>query len=278
MTQRKSLNRFLMGGAALAVSAPLVALAFATSAAAALAVLCLILWFTLWRVTRALQREKAALEGRTEEMRSHYDPIISTLSGALGLQDGVTVAHSQRVSRLVAAVAEQMGLRREQIRLVEKAAILHDIGKIGIAEDVLSKTGALTEQEWEQMRRHAEFGYEIFKKIDSLRDIADIVHAHHERFDGQGYPRGIKGEEIPLGSRIFAVVDAYVAMTSSRPYRKRMPHDMAVKEIVRNSLTQFDPQVVRAFLEGGESGLLDGVVDRDELTGDAVWPAVASEV
>jgi putative nucleotidyltransferase with HDIG domain len=267
---------FWIGAAALATSAVLVGLAIVASLTLALVILSVILWGTLFGVTRALQRERSALHCHADELRNQYDPIIATLSGALGLQDGVTVGHGQRVSALAAAVAEQMGLRHEQIRLVEKAAILHDIGKIGIAEDVLSKTGTLTEQEWAQMRRHAELGYEVFNKIDSLSDIADIVHSHHERFDGQGYPRRIKGEEIPLGARIFAVVDAYVAMTSSRPYRKKLSHDMAVQEIVRNSLTQFDPQVVRAFMEANETGLLTPV-NRGEHAGNGQLRAVASE-
>ena len=99
------------------------------------------------------------------------------------------------------------------------------------------------------MKRHPELGHRILGEIDTLKDAAEIILCHHERIDGQGYPHGLKGEEIPLGARIFAVVDAYVAMTTSRPYRKTMPHEIAVKEILRNSLSQFDPQVVRAFLE-----------------------------
>jgi len=243
-------------GVVVTLSALVVAVAYVASVTLALAAVSGILWFALWRVTKTLERERSKLRTRTDELRGQYDPIIATLSGALGLQDSVTVGHAQRVAELGAGVAQQLGLRRDQARLVEKAAILHDIGKVGIAENVLSKTGTLTEQEWSQMRRHAEFGYTIFNQIDALSDIADIVRSHHERFDGQGYPRGIRGEEIPLGARIFAVVDAYVAMTSSRPYRKRMAHEMAVKEIVRNSLTQFDPQVVRAFLEAEEQGLM----------------------
>jgi HD-GYP domain-containing protein (c-di-GMP phosphodiesterase class II) len=117
------------------------------------------------------------------------------------------------------------------------------------------------------MKRHPELGYEILSAIDFLRDAADVIRAHHERWDGTGYPRGIKGEDIPIGARIFAVVDAYNAMTSHRPYRKAQPHRHAVEEIVRNSGSQFDPTVVRAFLEAERRGLLES---RDGQRGNAI--------
>ena len=122
------------------------------------------------------------------------------------------------------------------------------------------------------MRRHAQLGHQIFSSIESLNDIAEIIQAHHERFDGQGYPGGLSGEEIPLGARIFAVADAYGAMTSDRPYRKKISHEMALKEIVRNSLTQFDPSVVRAFLEADEHGLLVGKARGESSTNGADMP------
>jgi HD-GYP domain-containing protein (c-di-GMP phosphodiesterase class II) len=143
------------------------------------------------------------------------------------------------------------------MRQIEKAAILHDIGKIGVADAVLAKPGPLDDSEWVEMKRHPELGHQIINEIDFLRDAAEIVYAHHEHYDGHGYPRGLKGEEIPLGARIFAVVDAYEAMTSHRPYRKALPHRKAIEEIVRNANSQFDPEVVRAFLEAEKRGLLD---------------------
>jgi HD-GYP domain-containing protein (c-di-GMP phosphodiesterase class II) len=117
-----------------------------------------------------------------------------------------------------------------------------------------------------ELRRHPELGSHILQQIGALRDAADLALTHHERYDGQGYPRGLKGDEIPIGARIFAVADAYVAMTSNRPYRKLMPHDIAIKEIIRNSLTQFDPEVVHAFLEVEKRGLLpmEGMVKTAE--------------
>ena len=191
-------------------------------------------------------------------MGSNYEAIISLLSGALGLQDSVTLSNSAKVSKLAVIVARQMRLPTDQIRLIEKAAILHDIGKLGIAEDVLGRQGSLNDQDWSEMKRHPQLGYEILCSISSLEDSAEIVWAHHERFDGQGYPRCLAGDDIPIGARIFAVVDAYVATTSGRPYRKTMSHAMAVKEIVRNALTQFDPEVVEAFLSADRQGLVNG--------------------
>jgi HD-GYP domain-containing protein (c-di-GMP phosphodiesterase class II) len=147
-----------------------------------------------------------------------------------------------------------MGMRKGDICLLQKAALLADCGKVEIAQGILTKPGELTDAEWTEMKRHPELGYEFLNSIRNLRDCGDIVLAHHERFDGQGYPRGLKGEAIPLGARIFAVVDAYTAMTSDRPHRKRLTHETALKEILRNSLTQFDPEVVRAFQRCEERG------------------------
>lgn len=257
-TEKKRRQLFLIGAASLITSIALFALSALVDFSAGLLALCAILWFVVWRVSVALLKERASTEVRVDDVHNSYDPIIRTLTSALGLRDSITVDQAQRVAELASALGRQLGLRTEQIRLVEKSAILHDIGKMGIAEDVLSRDGSLSERDWAEMKRHPELGFRIFGEIESLSDIAEIVHAHHERFDGQGYPRGLKGEEIPLGSRIFAVADAYAAMTADRPYRKKMSHEMALKEVVRNSLTQFDPQVVRAFLEADENSLLTG--------------------
>lgn len=255
-TKVKRGHLFLIGVGSLITSIALFALSAFMNFEAALLALCALLWLAVWRVSFVLRRVRATTEARVDEVHNSYDPIIRTLTCALGLQESITVEQAQRVADIAAALGRQMNLRKEQIRLVEKAAILHDIGKIGIAQDVLSRDGTLSEEDWTEMRRHAEFGHQVFSSIDSLNDIAEIVQSHHERFDGQGYPNGLVGEEIPLGARIFTVADAYAAMTSDRPYRKKISHEMALKEIVRNSLTQFDPIVVRAFLEAAEHGLL----------------------
>lgn len=242
---------------ALASVSAVVALSMVAGLTAGLIAACLLVVPVSWFAATRFSLVRGEAREIVDEMGSNYEAIISMLSGALGLQDTMTLSHSARVSHLVAVVAWQMGLHKDEVRLIEKAALLHDIGKIGIAEDVISKTGSLSERDWSEMRRHPQLGYEILSSISTLEDCAEIVWAHHERFDGQGYPRGIRGDEIPIGARIFAVVDAYVAMTSGRPYRKTLSHSMAVKEIVRNSLTQFDPEVVEAFLAADAQRLID---------------------
>lgn len=234
-----------------------VALGVAFNLTLALAGACFLIVPLCWLAAIRFSLARGEAREVVREMGSNYEAIISMLTGALGLHDNMTLAHSTRVSQLSAAVAWQLRLHKDQIRLIEKAAILHDIGKLGIAEDVIGKTGSLSERDWSEMRRHPELGFQILSAIGSLEDCAQIVYAHHERFDGQGYPRGLAGEEIPIGARIFALVDAYVAMTSGRPYRKTLSHSMAVKEVVRNSLTQFDPEVVEAFQQADRQGLVD---------------------
>jgi diguanylate cyclase (GGDEF)-like protein/putative nucleotidyltransferase with HDIG domain len=174
--------------------------------------------------------------------------VVEVLSTALDIRDKMTHRHAQRVARMAAAMAREMGLDEQQVLEIEYAAALHDIGKIGVADSILRKAAPLDDEEWKDMRRHSELGYEILNGIDFLRDAAEIVWAHHERCDGKGYPRGLSGEEIPLGARLFCVVDAYDAMTSRRPYRQAMSREQACIEIARNAGTQFDSEVVNAFL------------------------------
>lgn len=272
--QRQILNVWLL---ALAAALGLAAVAAFFSLILTAALLCAVLTFAIWRLVRALKRERARARNGVGELRNNYESIIRLLTGALGLSDSLTAVQSQRIARLGAVLARQMGLRKDEVRCIEQAAILHDIGKMGVGENVLFKSGPLDEQEWEAMKRHSEHGCSILDSIEPLRGVAEIVYAHHERWDGTGYPRGLRGEDIPLGSRIFAVADAYAAMTSSRPYRKTMPHDVAVKEIIRNSLTQFDPEVVRAFIEAEKRGLLNNRdVAAEGLT--PARPAITSEV
>jgi diguanylate cyclase (GGDEF)-like protein len=177
-----------------------------------------------------------------------YSAVVQVLSTALDIRDNMTHRHARRVARMSVAVAREMGLDQQQVLEIEYAAALHDIGKIGVTDSILRKAASLDEAEWKEIRRHSEMGYEILKGIDFLRGAAEIVWAHHERYDGDGYPRGLAGEEIPLGARVFGVVDAFDAMTSRRPYRQAISRERAAIEIARNSGTQFDPQVVDAFL------------------------------
>ncbi len=227
------------------------------SMAAVLGALYLVLVILVRRRSNTISHQEANLQTRMDGLKSRYNSIVAVLCAALDLHDNVTQSRARRVAEIASVVAWQMGLRKEQVRQIEKATILHDIGKIGVADAVLAKPGPLDDSDWVEMKRHPELGHQIINEIDFLRDAAEVIHAHHERYDGRGYPRGLKSEEIPLGARIFAVVDAYEAMTSHRPYRKTLPHRKAVEEIVRNANSQFDPEVVRAFLVAEKRGLLD---------------------
>jgi cyclic di-GMP phosphodiesterase len=253
------LGALSFGIKAFVMSAVLTLTAFFVSPVAAVGVVCAMLWLALFFSLRALRDERTKLDGYLSTVRDKYDSIVGVLCGALELEDDMKSQHTSRVGELSILVATEMGMRKEEIRVLQKAAILADIGKIEIAEDILNNPGALSDQEWKEMKRHPDLGYEILSGIAHLRDAADIVQGHHERYDGQGYPRNLKGQEIPLGARILSVVDAYTAMTSDRPHRKKMSHEMAIKEILRNSLTQFDPEVVRAFVRCEERGLVTPV-------------------
>ena len=161
--------------------------------AAALAALYLALVLLVRRGSNLILHQRTDLEARANELKNSYDSIVAVLCSALDLRDNVTHGHAKRVSELASIVAWQLGLRKDEVRQIEKAAILHDIGKIGVADAVLRKPGPLDEFEWEEMRRHPELGYNILQGIDFLKDAAEVVYAHHERYDGTGYPRGLKG-------------------------------------------------------------------------------------
>jgi HD-GYP domain-containing protein (c-di-GMP phosphodiesterase class II) len=145
-------------------------------------------------------------------------------------------------------VAERLGIREPELTWIRRGAILHDVGKIGVRDAVLRKPGKLSASEWEEMKKHPEMGYRMLSKIRFLGPALDIVLSHQERFDGTGYPRGLHGHDIPLGARIFSVVDTFDAMTSDRPYRKALSIAESCDEIRRCSGTQFDPDVANAFL------------------------------
>jgi HD-GYP domain-containing protein (c-di-GMP phosphodiesterase class II) len=174
--------------------------------------------------------------------------VITALSNAVEARDSHTGGHGHRLVELALALARELGCSEQECEDICWAAVLHDIGKIGVPDGILSKPGSLTEEEWELMRRHPELGYQILSPISALKNAARYVRHHHERYDGRGYPDGLKGEEIPLGARIIAVADAYVAMTEDRIYRKGRSHQEALAELKRCSGTQFDPKVVEAFV------------------------------
>ncbi len=179
-----------------------------------------------------------------------YDGTLRSLVAALDARDSETAGHSERVADLTMAIATEMGIEQdtEQWRHLSWGALLHDVGKIAIPDAILRKPSRLTEEEWEAMRTHPHAGHEILQGVDFLAPAAHIVLAHHERFDGTGYPNRLVGEEIPLGARIFMIADAFDAMTSERTYRRAMPAEEALVEILRNSGSQFDPAAVSAFL------------------------------
>lgn len=219
-------------------------------------------------VRRALENRRLKLENRayqtnleslvtakTEQLRKaigtlerSYDITLEALGDALDLKDAETEGHSKRVTAFTIAIARAIGLSSDQIRVIARGAFLHDIGKMAIPDAILRKPGALNPDEVAIMREHCYRGYQMLRKIPFLAEAAEIVYSHQERFDGTGYPRGLKGEGIPLGSRLFSVADTLDAITSNRPYRPAQTLDAAIEEIQKWSGRQFDPEVVKVFV------------------------------
>ncbi|MFQ5596233.1 MAG: GAF domain-containing protein, partial [Anaerolineae bacterium] len=189
------------------------------------------------------------LERLVAELENTYDATLTALSAALDARDHETEGHSRRVMQLAVTIARAMGLPESEIEALMRGALLHDIGKIGVPDRILSKPGSLTDEERAEMQRHNQIGYDMLRDIEFLAPTLPVVLCHHERWDGRGYPEGLRGVDIPLIVRIFAVADAYDAMTSNRPYRRAMSHAEAVAEIQREAGKQFDPQVVEVFLQ-----------------------------
>src|SRR4051794_21571991 len=206
---------------------------------------------------RAYQTNLESLVGaRTEQLRQamadlerSYDITLEALGDALDLKDAETEGHSKRVTAFTIAIARAMGLQQDAIRVIARGAFLHDIGKMAIPDAILRKPGALTPEETEIMKEHCFKGYQMLRRIPFLQEAAEIVHSHQEKYDGTGYPRGMKGDEIPLGARIFSIADTLDAITSDRPYRAAQTIQVAREEVERFSGRQFDPEVVRVFLE-----------------------------
>ena len=187
------------------------------------------------------------------DLEQSYDYTLEALGGALDAKDAETEGHCQRVTAITILIAKVMNVERDSLRHIARGAFLHDIGKMGIPDQVLRKPGPLNEDERQMMRRHCDIGYSVLKRIPFLKEAAEIVLSHQEFYNGSGYPRGLKGDEIPLGARIFAVADTFDAMTSDRPYRKALPVSAAREEIQKFSGVQFDPRVVQAFLSKPDS-------------------------
>ena len=196
------------------------------------------------RVKEATAKLEAALKAKEKA----WEAALQALVDALDAREQETERHSLRVMKFTEMVARAYGVPAEELGDIARGALLHDIGKIGIPDGILLKPAGLTEGEWVVMKQHAEIGYQILRGIEYLKPAAEIVRTHQERWDGTGYPQSLKGEEIPLGARLFAVVDAFDAIVSDRPYRKGRTVEWAREEIQRCSGTQFDPGAVAAFL------------------------------
>jgi len=220
-------------------------------------------------VSRALENRRLKLENRTYQsnleslveartdqlqaamssLERSYDITLEALGDALDLKDAETEGHSRRVTAFTIAIAKAMGLPHEQIPIIARGAFLHDIGKMAIPDAILRKPGKLDADEVTTMQEHCYKGYQIVKKIPFLAEACEIIYSHQERYDGSGYPRGLKGKEIPLGARIFSIADTLDAIMSDRPYRPKQPFHAAKAEIEKWSGRQFDPEVVKVFLE-----------------------------
>lgn len=204
------------------------------------------------RLSNLIKEQNTELVVRTlnldKEIHERTASLLNGLVAALDLRDSDTQWHSRRVALYSRRIAKALGIKGDELNAIERGALLHDIGKIGIKDVILLKPGRLTREEWEEMKRHPEMGYRLLEGSDFLQHEKIIVLHHQERYDGKGYPQGLKGKEIDIGARIFAIADTFDAMTSDRPYRRSLPFKIAREEIIRCSGTQFDPRLVEAFL------------------------------
>lgn len=213
-------------------------------------------------VERAMEKRRLILENRdyqnnleqkvaaqAQKIKDSFLNSIKALAYALEAKDDYTSGHSQRVGDMAAVTAEEMGLPAEEQERIKLAGLIHDIGKIGIRGTVLNKEGRLTDDEYEEMKRHCQIGERILSPVMDDKELMQMVRNHHERYDGKGYPDGIAGQDIPIGAAILSVCDAFDAMTSERSYRSSMEIDNAFREIERCSGAQFNPEVVDAFLK-----------------------------
>ena len=202
-----------------------------------------------------LNRYRKSLQQQDEIQRAHkelQDAYEETLKGwvrALDARDRETELHSRRVTLLTKSVARQAGIADQDVEDVRRGALLHDIGKIAVPDHILRKPGPLTDAEWVIMRTHPKAAYDILKPIKHLANSLDIPYCHHERWDGAGYPRGLKGDAIPLSARIFAIIDVWDALLSDRPYRKAWEREKVIEHIQENSGTHFDPVLADLFLK-----------------------------
>ena len=201
------------------------------------------------RIEQLVSKRTMQLRSALRSVEASYESALLALASALDLRDGKTGGHSRRVCEYSIEIAKRMGCSESQLKTLSHGALLHDIGKLAIPDSILLKPGALTSDEWIVMRGHVETGHELVSRIPLLQEVAELVLTHHERFDGTGYPRKLRGDQIPQCARIFAVADAFDAMTSPRPYQATRSISQAIAEIRVQAGRQFDPQVVAAFLD-----------------------------
>jgi PAS domain S-box-containing protein len=203
-------------------------------------------------ITERKKAEKALQEAH-KDLQEAYDRTIEGWVRALDLRDRETEGHTLRVTELTIKVAKTLGFSDEELIHIRRGALLHDMGKMGIPDEILQKPGPLNELEWEKMRQHPRYAYEMLSPIAYLHPALDIPFCHHERWDASGYPRGLKGEDIPLVARLFSIIDVWDALCSDRPYRKKMPHKEVTRYLREKSGTLFDPKLVEVFLSIMES-------------------------
>ncbi len=184
-----------------------------------------------------------------DDLKELFSGTIKAIMGALDARDSFTSGRSRRITYYSVKIANKMNLPTVDVGKIELAGMLHDIGMIGVSDDILYKIGALNQEEYDQIKKHINYSVKILEDIKQLRDVVEIIKYHHEKYDGTGYPAGIKGDEIPVGSRIIALADAFDSIVSNRIYRNRLDYSDALQEIKNNSGTQFDPAVVAAFEE-----------------------------
>ena len=182
------------------------------------------------------------------KLRHEAKQTFESMADMLHARDPYTFEHSDEVADLSEEIARQLGLHEDEIEQVRSGALIHDVGKIGIPDSILKKPGKLTTEEWEIMKTHPDIGADLIKDLEMYTGVVELVRHEHEHWDGNGYPKGLQGEEIPLGARIISVADAYNALTTDRPYRDAHPHERAVEIIQSETGTHFDPTVVDAFL------------------------------
>ncbi len=194
-----------------------------------------------------VMEQTAQIRKTMNELSHAYDSTLTALVKALDAREKEVGSHSERVMNYTVFLGEKIGITSKELQELAKGALLHDIGKIGISDNILLKPGPLDEQEWLDMRCHPQVGYAILSDIEFLKGPAEMILSHHERFDGSGYPKGLKDEQIPISSRIFALVDTLDAMTSNRPYRKALPFAQMTEEIIKCRGSQFDPDITDLF-------------------------------